>query len=277
VARRGSGAGHGMDKDPFELEADIDATRELVKIVGLKLAEVFVYSGDRHLCRQLAYRRTTPTWRRWVPRSRVPQPGGLLRTTTRRLFRASTVPTRYGDHTRLAAHSSPTLQRNVRTSCMTQSTPSWKACADSPDLGASTGKLPRSRNRADRRLFARLPTHCRSRSAIGVVSKIISRMPGLTSRGRRPSKQTACCPQRGAQRTSRTTAVVSAYSGSEIVRRIFSAAGGAPSGGCLWSWRMSGPGPVGVRGPRWLGGVRLACGAGAAGRSWGEAVREPGA
>jgi hypothetical protein len=38
-----------MDKDPFELEADIDATRELVKIVGLKLAEVFVYSGDRHL------------------------------------------------------------------------------------------------------------------------------------------------------------------------------------------------------------------------------------
>lgn len=38
-----------MDKDPFELEADIDATRELVKIVGLELAELFVYSGDRHL------------------------------------------------------------------------------------------------------------------------------------------------------------------------------------------------------------------------------------
>jgi hypothetical protein len=49
VARWCSGAGHGRDKDPFELEADIDATRELVKIVGIKLAEVFVYSGDRHL------------------------------------------------------------------------------------------------------------------------------------------------------------------------------------------------------------------------------------
>jgi hypothetical protein len=41
---------HGMDKDPFfGLEGDIDAARELVQIVGSELAELFVYSGDRHL------------------------------------------------------------------------------------------------------------------------------------------------------------------------------------------------------------------------------------
>jgi hypothetical protein len=38
-----------MDKGRFELEADIEATHELVKIVGLELAELFVCSGDRHL------------------------------------------------------------------------------------------------------------------------------------------------------------------------------------------------------------------------------------
>jgi len=41
---------HGMDKDPFfGLEGDIDAARELVAAVGPELAELFVYSGDRHL------------------------------------------------------------------------------------------------------------------------------------------------------------------------------------------------------------------------------------
>jgi len=41
---------HGMDKDPFfALEGDLDAARELVQTVGPKLAELFVYPGDRHL------------------------------------------------------------------------------------------------------------------------------------------------------------------------------------------------------------------------------------
>ena len=41
---------HGMDKDPFfALEGDVDAARELVETVGPELAELFVYSGDRHL------------------------------------------------------------------------------------------------------------------------------------------------------------------------------------------------------------------------------------
>ncbi len=41
---------HGMDKDPFfALEGDIDAARELVETVGSRLAELFVYPGDRHL------------------------------------------------------------------------------------------------------------------------------------------------------------------------------------------------------------------------------------
>jgi dienelactone hydrolase len=41
---------HGMDQDPFfALEGDLDAARELVKIVGSDLAELFVYPGDRHL------------------------------------------------------------------------------------------------------------------------------------------------------------------------------------------------------------------------------------
>ncbi|SCL63154.1 Dienelactone hydrolase [Micromonospora citrea] len=41
---------HGMDADPFfALEGDLDAARELVGIVGLDLAELFVYPGDRHL------------------------------------------------------------------------------------------------------------------------------------------------------------------------------------------------------------------------------------
>jgi dienelactone hydrolase len=41
---------HGMDCDPFfALEGDIDAARELVETVGPELAELFVYSGDRHL------------------------------------------------------------------------------------------------------------------------------------------------------------------------------------------------------------------------------------
>jgi dienelactone hydrolase len=41
---------HGMDKDPFfALEGDIDAARELVETLGPELAELFVYSGDRHL------------------------------------------------------------------------------------------------------------------------------------------------------------------------------------------------------------------------------------
>jgi dienelactone hydrolase len=41
---------HGMDRDPFfALEGDIDAARELVATLGPELAELFVYSGDRHL------------------------------------------------------------------------------------------------------------------------------------------------------------------------------------------------------------------------------------
>jgi len=41
---------HGMDKDPFfALEGDIDAARELVATAGPRLAELFVYPGDRHL------------------------------------------------------------------------------------------------------------------------------------------------------------------------------------------------------------------------------------
>ena len=41
---------HGADKDPFfGLEGDIDAARELVETVGPKLAELFVYPGDKHL------------------------------------------------------------------------------------------------------------------------------------------------------------------------------------------------------------------------------------
>ena len=41
---------HGMDKDPFfALEGDIDAARELVATVGVELAELFLYRGDRHL------------------------------------------------------------------------------------------------------------------------------------------------------------------------------------------------------------------------------------
>jgi dienelactone hydrolase len=41
---------HGMDKDPFfALEGDIDAARELVAAAGPRLAELFVYPGDRHL------------------------------------------------------------------------------------------------------------------------------------------------------------------------------------------------------------------------------------
>src|SRR5215469_7573453 len=41
---------HGMDKDPFfALEGDLDAARELVETVGPKLAELYLYPGDRHL------------------------------------------------------------------------------------------------------------------------------------------------------------------------------------------------------------------------------------
>jgi dienelactone hydrolase len=41
---------HGMDSDPFFAgEGDMDAARELVALVGSELAELFVYSGDRHL------------------------------------------------------------------------------------------------------------------------------------------------------------------------------------------------------------------------------------
>jgi dienelactone hydrolase len=41
---------HGMDNDPFfALEGDIDAARELVETAGPKLAELFIYPGDRHL------------------------------------------------------------------------------------------------------------------------------------------------------------------------------------------------------------------------------------
>ena len=40
---------HAKDADPFMLEGDLDAARELVTIVGPELAEVFTYPGDRHL------------------------------------------------------------------------------------------------------------------------------------------------------------------------------------------------------------------------------------
>jgi dienelactone hydrolase len=41
---------HGMEQDPFFGQGgDIDAARELVASVGLSLAELFVYPGDRHL------------------------------------------------------------------------------------------------------------------------------------------------------------------------------------------------------------------------------------
>jgi dienelactone hydrolase len=41
---------HGMDKDPyFALEGDLDAARELVEVVGPKLAELIIYPGDKHL------------------------------------------------------------------------------------------------------------------------------------------------------------------------------------------------------------------------------------
>ena len=41
---------HGMDEDPFfALEGDIDAARELVRLVGPDVAELFVYPGDAHL------------------------------------------------------------------------------------------------------------------------------------------------------------------------------------------------------------------------------------
>ncbi len=41
---------HGMDADPFFAEeGDLEAARELVAIVGPKLAELFTYPGDLHL------------------------------------------------------------------------------------------------------------------------------------------------------------------------------------------------------------------------------------
>ena len=41
---------HGMDHDPFFAdEGDLDAARELVAIVGPQLAELFTYSGSKHL------------------------------------------------------------------------------------------------------------------------------------------------------------------------------------------------------------------------------------
>lgn len=41
---------HGMDQDQFfALEGDIDAARELVGTVGPRLAQLYVYPGDRHL------------------------------------------------------------------------------------------------------------------------------------------------------------------------------------------------------------------------------------
>jgi dienelactone hydrolase len=41
---------HGMDADPFFAdEGDLEAARELVAIVGPKLAELFTYPGDKHL------------------------------------------------------------------------------------------------------------------------------------------------------------------------------------------------------------------------------------
>jgi hypothetical protein len=170
VARRASGAGHGMDKDPFELEADIEATRELVKIVGLELAELFVYSGDRHLFRrQLA---TVVRRRRGdagVPRSRVPQPGGLLRTTTRWLFPWSQHSPYPVDHTRLTSRSSHTLQRNVRTSCMTRSTTVLEAVrrfARSVRLNRQAPSVSKPRRSAGRR--ASCYCECRPRLVIGV-------------------------------------------------------------------------------------------------------------
>jgi dienelactone hydrolase len=41
---------HGMEEDPFfALEGDIESARELVRIVGPELGELFVYPGDQHL------------------------------------------------------------------------------------------------------------------------------------------------------------------------------------------------------------------------------------
>jgi dienelactone hydrolase len=41
---------HGMDQDPyFALEGDLDTARELVRVLGPDLAELFTYPGDRHL------------------------------------------------------------------------------------------------------------------------------------------------------------------------------------------------------------------------------------
>jgi dienelactone hydrolase len=40
---------HGMEQDPFLLEGDLDAARELVGTVGPELGELFLYPGDRHL------------------------------------------------------------------------------------------------------------------------------------------------------------------------------------------------------------------------------------
>ena len=41
---------HGMDHDPFFAdEGDLDAARELVAIVGPRLAELFTYPGSKHL------------------------------------------------------------------------------------------------------------------------------------------------------------------------------------------------------------------------------------
>jgi dienelactone hydrolase len=41
---------HGMDHDPyFADEGDLDAAKELVAIVGPRLAELFTYPGDKHL------------------------------------------------------------------------------------------------------------------------------------------------------------------------------------------------------------------------------------
>ncbi len=41
---------HGMEDDPFFAdEGDLEAARELVAIVGPRLAELFTYPGDKHL------------------------------------------------------------------------------------------------------------------------------------------------------------------------------------------------------------------------------------
>jgi dienelactone hydrolase len=41
---------HGMENDPlFADEGDLEAARELVAIVGPRLAELFTYPGDKHL------------------------------------------------------------------------------------------------------------------------------------------------------------------------------------------------------------------------------------